>query len=377
MPKKTAKAQPKRYEMLRKELLHLIRKGEPGAPLPSYTEMIRNYAVGQATIDRVIREFDSAGLIVRIAGKGIFISDRAVRKNIGLVFGRNIFGAGLSPVTMMLIQHCRDRAAGKKQNFKFYLDIPATNSPEGQVPFHEQLAEDVQTGRLDGAILVWSYGPEQKAWLAGGGVPFVSLEQFDGENNAVVIDYLDLLRKGTLALAAQGCRRIALLSPFGYLRKEGYDRDIKKFAATLRSRGLKFDEKWVLDDRSSASIDSNGAATHEELGFQILQRAAGASQALPFDGIVSLDDMLTRGAIASLKKLNIGIGSQVRIATHANRGSPALQGEENLTLLQVDPSEIVDAMFSILEPLMDGQTGKRSRISILAKVEAVASPAAV
>jgi len=377
MPKKMAKAQPKRYEMLRKELARLIRKGKPGAPLPSYTEMIRTYGVGQATIDRVIREFDSAGLIVRRAGKGIFISDRAGRKHIGLVFGRNIFGAGLSPVTMMLIQQCRDRAAGKKQNFKFYLDIPATNAPEGEVPFHDQLAEDVQTGRLDGAILVWSYGPAQKAWLAEGGVPFVSLEQFEGEKNTVAIDYLDLLRKGTLALAAQGCRRIALLSPFGYLRKEGYARDIEKFAATLQSSGLRFDEKLVLDDRSSASIDSNGAATHEELGFQVVQRAAGSANGLPFDGIVSLDDMLTRGAIASLKKLKIGIGTQVRVATHANCGSPALQGEENLTLLQIDPVEIVDAMFSILEPLMEGQVVRRSRISILAKVQPAVSSASV
>ena len=74
-----------RHVLLKRELERLIEMSEPEAPLPSYTDMIRQYHVVQGTIDRVLRDFESAGLIVRRPGKGIFLSPTAHRKTVGFV----------------------------------------------------------------------------------------------------------------------------------------------------------------------------------------------------------------------------------------------------------------------------------------------------
>jgi DNA-binding GntR family transcriptional regulator len=78
-----------RHIFLRRELEAVLRSRKPGETLPSYTEMIRTYGVGQSTIDRVLRDFETSGLITRQAGKGIFVSPRASKKTAGL-FPRTI-----------------------------------------------------------------------------------------------------------------------------------------------------------------------------------------------------------------------------------------------------------------------------------------------
>ena len=73
------------------------------------------------------------------------------------------------------------------------------------------------------------------------------------------------------------------------------------------------------------------------------------------DGVVINDDMMTRGALVAAKKLGLTIGSDLKIATHANKGSSALSEQESaLTLMELDPNDFVEAMFGMLERLMAG-----------------------
>ena len=75
------------------------------------------------------------------------------------------------------------------------------------------------------------------------------------------------------------------------------------------------------------------------------------------NGIVSTDDMLTQGLLMALGRHGLRAGEDVRIATQANQGSPALLGwEDRITRLEFAPIEIVATMFAALEALMDGET---------------------
>lgn len=352
-----------RHRTLKRQLGQLIKAGKVGDMLPSYTEMIRRYGVGQNTIDRVIREFDQAGLIIRKAGKGIYISPRASRKTIGFVLGRDIFSGGHSPICAMLMKHCRDRAKKGRENFKFYLDLPEATGSMMDVPLHQELVDDIQSGRLDGVILVWSYGPAETGWIRAHKVPIVSLgAEGDIEAHSVIIDYIDLINQGTSALAGAGAKNIALLSPSGFLRKLGYKRDIDIFRKTLSKHGLVFHPEFVLEDLSNRSINAGGTTTNEELGFELMtaflstrrsSRSPSARKNLPIDGLLCEDDMFTRGALAALHQASIGLDGKLLIASHANKGSSALKSYENrLILLEIDPDEVVDAMFTLLEPMM-------------------------
>jgi len=360
-----------RHRTLKKELGRLIKAGKPGEMLPSYTEMIRRYGVGQNTIDRVIREFDNSGLIIRKAGKGIYISPRAGRKTIGFVLGRDIFSGSHSPMCMMLMNQCRTRATKGRENFKFYMDLPEATGTRIDVPLHQELADDIQNGRLDGVILVWSYGPSETEWIRSQKIPIVSLgAEGDVDTHSVIIDYIDLIAKGTAALAGAGAKNIALLSASGYLRQFGYRQNIDVFQKTLEEKGLIFHPEFVLEDCSDRSLNAGGTATNEELGFELMANFLAQQNGratLPIDGFLSEDDMFTRGALAALHQASIGLDDNLLIATHANRGSSALKNyDDHLILLEIDPEEVVGAMFALLEPMMKDNVSEPHKIYVQA-----------
>lgn len=364
-----------RHRLLKKELERFIHAGKAGEMLPSYTQMIRQYGVGQNTIDRVIREFDQAGLIVRKPCKGIYISQRAARKTIGFVLGRDIFAGGQSPIASMLMEQCRARAKKGRENFNYYLDLPETTGALTDIPLHQELADDIQNGRLDGVILVWSHGPSETAWIRSHNVPIVSLGgEGDIEAHSVIIDYLDLIARGTAALANAGAKSIAWITPSGYLRQFGFKRDIDVFRKTLSKHGLVFHPEFVLEDHSKRSINAGGTMSNEEMGFELMTQFLSArrhprkrkgSQALPVDGLLCEDDMFMRGALTALHLASISLNDDLVIATHANKGSTSLKNYENhLILLEIDPREVVDAMFDLLEPMMKNKSSSRKKIYI-------------
>ena len=68
------------------------------------------------------------------------------------------------------------------------------------------------------------------------------------------------------------------------------------------------------------------------------------------DGVILDDDMAASGVHKALEELGIKIGVDVKIATHANAGSPigfALHGR--VIQMMFDPTDFVEAMFEILD----------------------------
>lgn len=75
--------------------------------------------------------------------------------------------------------------------------------------------------------------------------------------------------------------------------------------------------------------------------------------------------MMARGALVALSKLGLRPGIEIQIATHTNKGSTALHGyEDDLYFIEIDPAQIVSALFSMLETLMNGQSPPEKFISI-------------
>ena len=115
--------------------------------------------------------------------------------------------------------------------------------------------------------------------------------------------------------------------------------------------------------------------TNEEQGYQLMnelfrgwRKGECRGDHYP-DGVVCTDDMYTRGALVAARKLGLVIGCDVRIATHVNKGSPALNGHEGeLTLLEVDLQELIEAMFEMLETLMSGEKPEREVVSVAPKL---------
>jgi DNA-binding LacI/PurR family transcriptional regulator len=145
--------------------------------------------------------------------------------------------------------------------------------------------------------------------------------------------------------------------------------ELDAFRRTIESHGLVYKPQWVWENEHlSDHYAATNAGTNQEQGFRATFETFGTESAkrgeTP-DGLVILDDMMARGAMVALQQLDIRPGREVRIAAHANQGSTVLAGfESQLIRVEIDPEEIIQAMFDMLEALMDGKSPRKHTIAV-------------
>ena len=362
------KLSPKTQEITR-SLREIAVSLGPDAKLPTVAQMRRDYGVSISTLDGVLARLESQNVITRRQGSGIYVSPYLNKKTVGLVCAPEFFRSEISPFWSEIVEELRQRASLEGEIFRFYLGLPAGRS---QIPVHEDLQDDVAERRLDGVFFIGN-NPESIAWLEAQNVAVVN---FAGRAHFKIgIDYRDLIEQAVGALAEAGCRRIALMSPFHFREKIN---EIKRFSGaiffeqTLKTRGLDFRPELVWD---AASILGTELQSYQEQGFDAARRLFCSPDFERPDGLVVIDDMMTRGALVGLKKFGIAPAVDVQIASHANRGSGVLHGEEKqLMLLEVDPAEIVKAMFALLNTLMEKEPPATPVVEVKARLKS-AQPA--
>jgi DNA-binding LacI/PurR family transcriptional regulator len=307
--------------------------------------------VAKATVNSALEELEEEGVVRRRRGSGIFVSEQIGQKRVGLVFGENVFEVGRSPIYSLLLDRSRDRAASHGEIFSFYFDVPPTGA-DRSVPVHQDLVDALAKKRLHGLLLVSRHSIEQEAWLRAQGVPLVSLAMGASESYCCAVpDYAEIVRMGVRSLAEQGCRRIGLISALGMCSQGRTQAAVHR--ATLAQLGLPHRPEWVWE-RPGAELSDPEHGTRGEQGYQALLTLLEPDRHA-LDGVVINDDMMTLGVLAAAKKSGLAVGSDLKIATHANKGSLALiEHERVLTLLEFDLNEFVEAMFGMLESLMAG-----------------------
>jgi DNA-binding LacI/PurR family transcriptional regulator len=145
--------------------------------------------------------------------------------------------------------------------------------------------------------------------------------------------------------------------------------ELDAFKQALQKHNLAYNPEWVWQLDSLTDQVPVDAEPNQEQGLraarEVFNRKGKTSTREVPDGLVIDDDMMTRGALAAFDKLGIRAGSDIKIASHTNRGSTVLTGyEDELTLIEVDPAEIVQAMFDMLEILMDGRKPASKVLSV-------------
>jgi DNA-binding LacI/PurR family transcriptional regulator len=355
----------RRREAAKLALRALALKIGPNGKLPTIKELCQSLDVAKATVDTALDALEAEGVIRRKHGSGIYVTPRIGQKNIALVFGNNVFGADVSPVYPHIIERSRERAASHNENFSFFLDLPSMQADMPQVPVHGDLAEAIASGRVHGILLGIRNSVEEEVWLRAQGVPLVSLSLPAEYPFSVTVDYDALIRLSVQALAEQGCRRIGMITPFGYCRDDAsafQHRDREAFAESLSRLGLPQQKEWIWEDRTQ---HDDLTETREQQGARALRELLGDRPGPHPDGLVIADDMLTRGVLAAARQQGVSVGETVKIASHANKGSPALaEWAGQLTLVEVDPDEIVEAMFGMLERLMNG-VGVEEKVAVI------------
>lgn len=367
------KKRPK-SDYLRAEIESLAVEMGPGKRLPSVRQMCLDFDVAKVTIGSVLDEIESRGIIQRRRGSGIYVSPLINQKTIGLVFGQNIFSQGVSPFCRILIEHCRQQAEIEHVGFATYLDLAL--NPGGDIANHRNLKRDIADRRLHGIMLVWRENNEEEKWLRRQNLPVVSFSTEPTDNAAtgltgvVTFDYLELVRMGVRELVERGRRRIGLVTPFGYIRPA--DPELQAFRTEIENAGLPWNPARVWENRTVGPDKATDRETREEQGYKAVRELYALDPAERPDAILVLDDMMTRGVLPGLRRLDLEPGRDVLVATHANRGTPTLSAvEEGLILLEADPAEIVAAMFTMMESLMKQDQSSPGHVMVKPKLRVV------
>jgi DNA-binding LacI/PurR family transcriptional regulator len=350
------------------QLTELARRLGADARMPTIQQLCELLGVSVVTLNRALSELEAQNIILRKHGVGIFVSPRIGQRTVGLVYDRDIFAAGASPFCGLLVEAARQRATSSNEKFSFYLAMP---SKEG-LPVHDDLVEDLRAARLDGLVFVGENNPAAAQYLQRQDIPLVALSYTPTAPYRVSIDWSESVRLGVQALAAEGCARMALWIPvgagLGRVDGAGSFPELDAFKAALKSHKLSFHPELVWrDEMLREDADASTLGTNQEQGFRAAHEIFGdksTRNAAP-DGILILDDMMTRGAIITLQQLGVRVGRDVKIATHLNKGSGVLAPfEANIARIQIDPQEIVNALFGMLETLMSGAKPRTNVVAI-------------
>ncbi len=355
MPKQSAK-----YLEVRKKLLSFIKGNPAGAKLPSYPEMIRQFKVSQATIDKALTEFDEGKLIERRKGSGLFIAKRAKVRNIGLIFGRDIFSERISPIYRIMLGHLQKRAETLNHRYSFFIDLPEVEAKGFPLKVSQDLADALESRRLDGALLIPPRGPNEIRWLAGFKIPLAVLSNRPGPCAGVSFDVASMVKAGVERLAELGCRRVALATFSGHQRDQGFFGDLERYAEAIEKCGLEKDSSLIWDSAPKPPEDKmppySGNENLGSVAIDALLKGFKPGGKPPFDGLICTDDMGTCGIIESIRSLGLAAGKDFKMVSHANKGSNALRGcDENLELMEFDAEEMAEAMLSLLDRMLDGE----------------------
>ncbi len=369
-------------QVLRDQLSSLVATMQPDEKLPTMRQLQDQLGVSPMTLHRALSELEAHKLIYRRQGSGTYVAPKndAHRvlepgvPTVGLVYDRDIFGSQASPFGALLMEEARRRASEHGERFSLYL--AASNDEDA--PVHDDLREAVEQGRLRGVLYAGEGNPRALQWLLEHDIPVVSLSYLARAPYRVCIDHAQLVKLGVQTLVSQGCKHIGLWIPLGVgigTNDNGVFAELDAFRSALKKQGLKFDEAlvWRAEEHNSQvsqtpeSNQAQGLRAAREL-FGKAKKTETSTRTLP-DGLVIDDDMMTRGALTYLSKHGISVGVNLHIATHTNRGSDVLLGhEDEMSLLEIDPSEIAQAMFEILESLMQGEKPAQQVVAIKPKL---------
>ena len=357
-------------EELCAQLTAMAQRLGPGAKLSSGRTLSSAYGVSRTTLQLALDRLEAEKVISRRPGSGVYVSDSLVKaarqRNVALICNFAIVSsAGHSAFWDHLVQQLQQRAELGGEVCQLHLTNPVG---EGVAILQESFRAELRAGRVHGALAI-GVDREATTWIINQDLPVVSFASWS--NWMVRFDEVALIRLGVQQLKQRGCRRIGLWVPTGpaernpdrlpwALRTEAI------FREAMEAEGLNFDSQLVRcgtapTHQPEAFLD----ATPQEQGYETAKAAFGAASDQWPDGVLSTNDMVTHGALAALRRLGVRPGTDVEIASHANRGSSLLMGhDEELTLLEVDPRALVRTMFSMLETLMDGGTPASEQVLI-------------
>ncbi len=335
------------------QLLALAFRLGPGEKLPTIREMCSTFHVAIVTLSAALDVLEVRGVIDRTHGHGIYVSEKINRKSIALVLGHDIFETGLPPFYSLFIQACRRTLRKQGKHVFYFADLPEAVSSGSPFPVREDLTNAIRDNLLHGLILAPQTSTSQMARFRSADIPVVAMS-CSGEPGTIAIDYHAMIKEGVEMLAAAGCKRIALVSPFDYQAETGAlnprRQDRRVFNHAINRCGMRSQENWLLSNHPAG--DRNGPFFR--LGCSSADELfCGTDHTTRPDGVVVLDESVAAGFLPTVQTMGLRLGRDVHVAAHANLGVKMLNPYiPAIHRILIDQDAVFNATFKMLDAVM-------------------------
>lgn len=368
-PKQRRQASTKRanakIEEIRERLRALALEKGPGSRLPTIRELCEQLNTSSATLTAALDLLESEQILSRKERQGIFVTDTIHQRSIHIVF--NLFplaNMASSPFWSLLwghlAQEAEQRSSTKNEHYSFHFLWR---------PMPHQLPEDyialLNSPAVDGCLIIGfnAHSFDHRSLLQ---VPHIVYA--GGGDWMAKSDWQTSGRLAAEVLIRQGCKRIAFWSAEEVTLQLDEQYEIYYFQQALNNAKVPV---YAGLYRSATMPPASGRRmlTNQERGYLLVKETFGMPGIARPDGIYISDDMVTDGALVAFEELGIRIGEDVKIVSLAIVDSPILFGRtQKMTLLELDPADIVRGMFSLLDVFENGEKPHTDTVLIRPRV---------
>ena len=327
-----------RYEVVTSQLRESIDSLEVGEMLPSARKLANQFSVSYLTMDKAINILVEEGHLKRYHGRGTVVSNRLNTGEFAIVVRPQLLTAEGSSYFRLASNLLIDRIQKKYPKLQVRLHVGKITSTGEEFPGTLDLLDSRVLPNLRG---VFSFHRlfEFSDKLEDSGIPimFMGGSRKYGKNQ-VYFDYTTILSLGIKHLAESGCRSIGLVSPTGLTRDS--------FVELAKDNGLEYKDEWII------ACTEPRAQIYESEGYDGFMRLWNHTDKHP-DGIVVDDEVLCKGVLRAILKLNIKLPDDLLLVSQA---STSIDFPYHLTPTKVefDISDHVDKAVKIMGRLLKG-----------------------
>ena len=345
---------PRNHNALLNELRRRILAGElaPGAQLPTRLELAEEFQASPHTLHRAVDILRRDGFVHTVARKATYVVEHLPNRfHFAMVFGSrpSVHGAwNRFFQTLANTATHYDGSEAEPRRISVHVGV------DGHVDNRETkaLLHAIDAQSLAGLIFPEepvASGLAQTLLMTRPGIPHVAFRGAPLNSDTAAVTFGGaFLEKALDHLAAQGCRRIAVLGNLGSSPGE------EATAAAIRDRGMTMRSHWFL------MLPADRPECARKVAHLLLHEA----QAERPDGMLIADDNLVKHAQMGIVDSGMRVGEELRLVIHANFPSPV----PNVLPARRLGYDARTALESCLELLEEVRQGKPPGVRVLPAV---------
>lgn len=283
------------YKQIAAHFRELIENGTllAGDPIESTFELAKKFNVANQTAQNALKEMNRSGLVVRIPGKGTFVSNSLHSNTVAIVSGRSLYAESDTEIYSKMAIEAINYLNGKNFNSKVY--TPAVEAEEANVI--AKLDQDIRYGKIK-FVLVLVHTPAFVEWLENScTVPWIHAMQ----SQQSIHSYNELISLGIPFLEERGYRKVSLL----YSKSSPDSINIVNHAMKQYDGNMEFNSMVTFRN-------------YPEEAMKIIMEKEDSFH--PDEALFVLDDNLCRGAVIGLLVRGLLFPEHIGLLTHANAG---------------------------------------------------------